>query len=85
MLHGLGFSALFDVDAAGVGRRTGSMALPSIFETLVVDRTGAPVTGLPDNSVTLGRALTQGLFWRGGQGTAANGGAQPVLFSPSPF
>lgn len=85
VLHGLGFSTAFQVDASGIGRSIAPEASPTIFDRFVADRSGTLVSSLPNASPALGEALTGGLSWRGGQGTAANGGSAPALFSPSPF
>ena len=85
VLHGLGFNTALQVDVAGIGASVAPNAASTIFDRFLVDRDGTFLSTLPNASVALGTALTQGLFWRGARGAAANGGAPPVLYSPFPF
>jgi hypothetical protein len=85
VVHGLGFNTAFEVDASGIGRSIAPNGASTIFDRFVIDSNGTPISSLPNASPALGQALTQGLFWQGERGIAANGGSPPVLFGPSPF
>ncbi len=85
VLHGLGFATTLQADASGIGFSLAPNGTVGIFDRFVIDRNGTPVSSLPNSSAVLGAALTQGLSWQGVQGTTANGGRAPALFSPFPF
>ncbi|MDP9101460.1 MAG: hypothetical protein M3N21_04865 [Actinomycetota bacterium] len=91
--HGLGFLGLMD-DVSGIGSwdaadKGKTAQLPGIYDRFTSVSQGTaltPLISLPNNSATLGNALTSdAVYWVGAQGVAANCGVDPRLFAPNPW
>lgn len=80
--HGLGFlsNAAYDRFSG-----TGYMYQPTPYDAYVQLPDGRTFLDFCSRSADLGKAMTGNLVWSGNQGTAANGGVKPKLFTPTPY
>jgi len=82
MGHGLGFLSNDSYDSyLGFG----SIEQPTPFDAYAQTPDGRRLADLPSPSLELGKALRTSLVWSGAQGIAANGGAKPILYTPSTY
>ncbi len=89
--HGLGFigtgSGLSPSNGADQGRGywglEGTGSEPTIFDTFAANSAGTAVPSLANGSTSLGGVLRSSVTWRGANGTSANGGTRPRLYTPS--
>jgi hypothetical protein len=82
MGHGLGFLSNDSYDSyLGFG----SIEQPTPFDAYAQTPDGRRLADLPSPSIELGKALRTSLVWSGAQGIAANGGAKPILYTPSTY
>ena len=82
MAHGLGFLSYGTYDTFfGYG----TIEQPTPFDAYAQTPDGGRLMDLPSPSLALGRALRNTLMWSGKNGTAANGGVKPLLYTPSPY
>ena len=77
--HGLGFGGSAEYDSG-----YGHYETPRfVFDSFNSNSAGTRLITLPNDSRTLGTALTNGdVYWNGAQATAANGGVAPKLYAP---
>ena len=93
--HGLGFTGTYEglnpqtsaEQGLGYYGLSGTGTMPTIFDTYATNRSGIPLLGnYSSGSATLGAVLrgdVGAVLWNGPAGTAANGGANPVLYAPT--
>ena len=77
--HGLGFTGSSD-DDNGVGSFDPE---PLIFDRFLESADSTSLLSLPNPSATLGTAYRNPVFWKGSQGTAANGGTRVAMYAPA--
>ena len=80
--HGLGFLSNAEYDRFF---GTGYMFQPTPYDAYVQLPDGRTFLDFCSRSADLGKAMTGNLLWSGSQGTAANGGVKPKLFTPTPY
>ena len=80
--HGLGFLSNAEYDRFF---GTGYMFQPTPYDAYVQLPDGRTFLDFCSRSADLGKAMTNDLVWSGSQGIAANGGAKPKLFTPTPY
>jgi hypothetical protein len=81
LCHGLGFLGFGNV-TNGLGT-VQQLSSPAIYDRFTEDNPGTDLTSMPNNSTTLGNALTGNqVYWFGTQGLAQNGGTRPRLYAP---
>ncbi len=92
MGHGLGFLSTDSyyfvptlVNGVYENIAYGDLDQPTIFNAYVQVEDGRRLSDLPTPSTELGAALTSKLVWSGALGTAANGGVNPLLYSPKVY
>jgi len=83
--HGLGMTG-----GAGVSGSVGYWGLgesvPDVYDLFAQSASGTPITSYANPSTALRSVITSnGMRWGGSQGTAANGGVKPYLYSPNPY
>ena len=82
MAHGLGFVSNNVYDPFfGFGR----IDQPTPFDAYAQLADGRRLADLPSPSRELGIALTSKLVWAGDNGTKANNGTRPLLYTPNPY
>ena len=86
LAHGLGFlstsSYLFDRTK---GQYVGVLEQPTPFDAYLQTQDGNRLADLPSPSFELGQALKNTLVWSGAEGTAANNGVKPLMYTPSTY
>lgn len=92
--HGLGFAGSASINSiTGLGQ-IGLMGRPYVFDTNAADSANTGIVDAsvyPAGSVALANLIKgtgvagPGLFWKGANGMAANGGARPRLYAPSTY
>ena len=80
--HGMGFLSNAEYDRFF---GTGYMFQPTPYDAFVQLPDGRTFLDFCSRSLDLGKAMTSNLVWSGNQGIAANGGAKPKLFTPTPY
>ena len=92
MGHGLGFLSTDNyyfvptlVNGSYEDVAYGDLEQPTIFDAYVQVEDGRRLSDLPTPTPELGAALTSKLVWSGALGTAANGGVNPLLYSPKVY
>jgi hypothetical protein len=83
--HGLGMTggAYYE---GGLGYWGAGSSFPDIYDRLAQSSGGTPLTNYTSGSATLASVYRSGAVrWGGAQGTAANGGVKPNLYSPNPW
>jgi hypothetical protein len=81
LCHGLGFLGFGNV-SGGLGT-VQQLGNPAIYDRFTEDNGGTDLATMPNNSTTLGNALTGNqVYWFGTQGLAQNGGTRPRLYAP---
>jgi hypothetical protein len=80
--HGLGFLSNAEYDRFF---GTGYMFQPTPFDAYVQLPDGRTFTDFCSRSADLGKAMLGPLFWSGELGIAANNGAKPRLYTPTPY
>lgn len=92
MGHGLGFLSTDNyyfvptlVNGVYEDVAYGDLEQPTIFNAYVQVEDGRRLSDLPTPTPELGAALTSKLVWSGALGTAANGGVNPLLYSPKVY
>ena len=95
--HGLEFagSAYVFFDGTNEIGGLGAGGIPNVYDLFAVTESGAPLLGFPNDSTELAVQLTRaynpgnprgpGVYWAGVNGTAANGGLTPRLYTPATF
>ncbi len=86
LAHGLGFLStsayIFDRTK---GLYVGILEQPTPFDAYSQTEDGNRLADLPSRSFELGKALTNKLVWSGAEGTKANNGVKPLLYTPSTY
>ena len=82
MAHGLGF---LSTDAYDTFFGYGTIEQPTPYDAYAQLPDKRRLSDLPSPSLELGKALTSPLTWSGESGTAANGGKQIILYTPSRY
>ena len=87
LAHGLGLDSLMYVDSEGRGTWDPGSGYPSAYDRFLVNASGqALITTYASPSAELAAQLTSdNLFFGGTKAIAANGGAMPKLYAPSPW
>ena len=83
--HGLGMTggAYYQ---GGTGAWGAGTPIPDIYDRIAQSSGGTPLANYTSPSNTLGSVYTSNAVrWGGAQGTAANGGVKPYLYSPNPW
>lgn len=92
MGHGLGFLSTDSyyfvptvVDGNLQDVAYGDLDQPTIFDAYLQVEDGRRLSDLPTPTPELGAALTSKLVWSGALGTAANGGVNPLMYTPKAY
>ncbi|MCU1371115.1 MAG: hypothetical protein JWO77_2309 [Ilumatobacteraceae bacterium] len=83
--HGLGMTggAYYQ---GGLGYWGAGTPVPDIYDRLAQSAGGTPLANYTSGSTALGSVYrSNAVRWGGAQGTAANGGTKPYLYSPNPW
>lgn len=83
--HGLGMTG-----GAGISGSIGYWGLggsvPDVYDLYAQSGGGTALTNFPNRSASLRSVIiSNAMRWGGSQGTAANGGVKPYLYSPNPY
>jgi len=83
--HGLGMTGGGYVNGS-LGYWGAGTPVPDIYDRLAQSSSGTPVSSYVSGSSSLYSVYTSNAMrWGGAQGTAANGGQKPYLYSPNPY